>query len=254
MNSALEAWKNPAILDAQFRPHYSDTMGFHHYPHALDTAVAAEARAAAALEHGIPVVIEALPSAGRGHDAGKHLRPGLEHPFATSEEYAMDVTRKILETLGTPEEIQEASTGSIATTNPNVACNTPTDICLRQGDLTAGGVISPEPVIMLNGTYRLFTEEKQAKGEPVPVYYEEPEKLIREFVEFGGRSREILMALTEGLTLGDHERDEEGRDFPEQAARNIALLKPETMERILGVSLKSIVEHRPVGVQLRLPG
>lgn len=239
MSASPEArlWENTAVLDALASQHYRPDMPQHDYPHALDVTGRALEKADVAIAHGVAIEREALPLGGRWHDAGKHLVPGRDHPFTTSEEYATDVSADQLKSIGTPEPLIRTAGGIILASSPEVRCATDTERAFVQADLEAGGIRS-KPIAFLNVTYRLYKEDRMLEGQPAATMMEQ-RKLIRELVRFGGAGREILLAfLEEDLSTGDHDAT-----FNEDAMRRVDLLKPERLARILQAYLGDIVNY-----------
>lgn len=242
-----ELWCDGEMLDRKAEPHYQP-LDFHNYPHALRTAELSIEIARIAIPHGANIDISVLPSAGREHDAGFYLLPLFDHSFATKEAFSASIYRIDMASLGMPWDKIELGAESIESTAFSVPCKTDTARCLRQGDLSAGGVLD-SPIAFLGNTFKLFRESKRLKEEPL-VQIAHPRSWVRDFITFGGISHEILSAyLAEDLALGDFQRDEEGRCvFNTQAARNVNLLVPSKLTEFLARHLGEIISYEPVGI------
>jgi hypothetical protein len=237
----IEAWKDPDVIDDMARPHYRDDLEYHHYPHSLLIADIALKKADIAIAHGVIIERAVLKPASGWHDAGKHLKPVIDHPFATSEEYAVHISGPELRRAGMPERLISLTGDVIKSSSPNQHCTTDTERCFVQADLTAGGIDKKDKAIaFLNVTYLLYREAKKLKEE-LPIQPWDHDKLMKELVPFGDLSREILMAfLEEDLSTCD-----EDSDFNREAAKKVDLLRPARFTRILQAYLDDIVNYQP---------
>ena len=244
----LEKWQDPRFLDPMLSPHYRDDLEYHGYErHAVYTADKAVEIGRVAIAHGVEIDITLFPSTGRGHDAGKYLIPGRDHPWDTEEEHAADVTARTQRLLGMPAAKINHSSDVIKSTNANVLCKTDTAKCLRQADLDN---LIRDPIVFLNATYRLYKESKRLKEEPVFSGRTNPMGLIKDLVDFGAISHEILSTyLAEDISLGDFDRDREGRSlFALRAAANVNLLVPNRLSDFLSKNLAAVVNYQPIGL------
>lgn len=253
MVSSVEMWQDPQVLEAQARPHHRDDLEFHNWPHALDVRDDTRANANRCVDNGITVDWDVLDPASLNHDDDFWLvprgTPGMksDHRFTTKERHAAAVARQELTDLGMPPSKVKHVSDNILSSEKGVRCKTIEARCLRQADLA--NVASPNPLIFLNSTYRLYREDKQLKGEqPMQPSLKVP--FVRDFIGFAAVSYEVLTTYnSEDISLGDFDRDREGQSlFGQRAARNIALLVPNRLTDFLSRHLADIIDCRPIGI------
>ena len=239
---ALPLWQNRNVLAPLVRPFYRP-YPFHNIPHVQKTTNLGIAVAEQAIAHGIEIDTSVLPLAGYTHDAGNWFMPGRDHPFKTAEAFSANVAWRIGQALGMPKPKLELACDMIESSGPDKPCITPEAKALSQGDLMAGGLLD-EPIIFLNGTYRLYKESKIIGGEPL-AHPSRPQALATDFVRFGSVCHDKLGRLvSEDLSIGDYDRDDEGRSlFVMRAEYNLNLLTPRLMTDFLSKHMFEIVNY-----------
>ena len=245
--SELEKWQDPRFLDPLIKPYYRDDLDYHNYPHAIHSSDRAIEIGQVAIAHGVDIKIHLLPSAGRLHDAGFHLRPLIDHPFATKEEYPADLASRLLKPLGMKGADVAHVSHIIESTAADVPCETATAKCFRQADLDN---LVRGPVVFLNATYRLYKESRRLEVKPLLSVKSNPVGLMNDFIKFAGISHEILSTyLEEDVSLGEFDRDREGRSlFALKAAKNIGILVPNRLTEFLADHLVEVVNYQPIGI------
>jgi hypothetical protein len=246
--SAIEAWRDPVQLEAQARPHYID-LEFHNWPHALAVRADTRANAQRCVDHGLTIDWDVLDPASLNHDGDFWIPPGSApgYKYKTKERAAAAIVRREMPVLGMPADKIKHVSDIIKSSEKGVRCKTLEARCMRQADLA--NVAHPNPIVILNGTYRLYKETKRLNGEqPKPPSMRLP--FLKDFLGFAAVSYEILTVYNdEDVSLGDFDRDQEGRSlFAQHAAKNIALLTPARLTDLLSRHLPSIVNYQPIGL------
>ena len=259
--SSPELWNNQAVINriaapwyniAALRPDLGLEPGFelpvHNQAHGIGTGEEALEIAANAAKHGVTdIETDILRALGSLHDAGFALRPMIDHNFSSKELCSSDIARKSLPTIAMPASKVDLTCAGIESTAAGVKCTTNTARCFRQADLKN---VRGDAISFLNVTYRLFREKQILEGKRPTLITTNFAQFMREFVEFGGISHEILSTyLEEDISLGDFDRDANGRSlFAVEAAKNVDLLVPKRLKEILPNMLGRIVDYQPVGV------
>jgi hypothetical protein len=241
MDISKELWRDPSVLDKLASRHY-DALPYHNYGHSLSTSRYAESIGSQAIEHGIEIVMDVLPSAARWHDVGHRI--GIVNPYTTQEKLAANIFTRELKVLGMPAELTNLGSDVIESTNYNETCKTPTAKCLRQADLMAGGVAS-NPFAFLNATVRLYKEDKIIRGEASPSFSLRKMLVMKDLLTYAEVGHGILAGLLEDVRLGDYQEDE---IYAVKAARNVNLLLPDNLKRFLDSNLSQVIDYRPVNI------
>src|ERR1700747_413004 len=108
--TSLPLWQNGRVINTLMRPYYTlpDEFGvkelpYHNLAHSIETPRQDLAVARLVMPLGLEIMTSVLKLGGRVPDAGFWLRPGIDHPFATKEEFSADITNRVALQLGMPE-------------------------------------------------------------------------------------------------------------------------------------------------------
>ncbi len=250
-----EVWRDRETIEELARPHYSYEsdegsieLPFHNWPHADYVTDKSLEIADNAERHGEQINVAVLVAAPPYHDADFFMKPGVDHPYSSKELQSSAVAQSDISLLGAPLEFVRHVGSAIESTQVGVKCTSQEARILRQADLS--NITSWNPLVFLNGTYRLYKESKILSGQPLISFSLNPDAFIKDFVKFSGISYEILTAYNEeDISLGDFDRDRLGVSlFQKRAAKNIPMLVPKRITRILQSKLGDIVNYTPIGL------